>query len=139
MSYATTQDMIDRFGADELIELTDRANLGQIDATVLARALADADAEINGYLVSRYQLPLPTIPPVLTRIAADLARYAIYDDRATERITGRRNDAVQFLQSLAKGTVSLGLDPLSVPVTDAAGVQIISNERIFCADSLADY
>lgn len=139
MPYATAQDMIDRFGQQEMIELTDRANLGAIDAIVLGRALADADAEINGYLASRYALPLASVPPVLVAKASDMARYYLYDVRVSEAVKARYDDAVKYLQSLAKGLVSLGLDPVDVPVADAGGVQITANDRVFNGTGLADY
>jgi phage gp36-like protein len=139
MTYATQQDMIDRFGSTELIELTDRANLGSIDTTVLGRALADADAEINGYLASRYTLPLLSVPPVLVAKACDIARYYLYDVRVTEAVKARYDDAVSYMQSLAKGLVSLGLDPVNVPVVVAGGVQVQGGTRVFSADNLSDY
>lgn len=139
MTYATAQDLIDRFGSTELIELTDRANTGAIDATVLGRALADADAEINGYLASRYTLPLASVPPVLVAKASDMARYYLYDVRVTEAVKARYDDAVKYLQSLAKGLVSLGLDPVNVPVADAGGVQFTANKRVFNDTGLSDY
>lgn len=139
MTYATAQDLTDRFGATELIELTDRANTGAIDTTVLGRALADADAEINGYLASRYTLPLASVPPVLVAKASDMARYYLYDVRVTEAVKARYDDAVKYLQSLPKGLVSLGLDPVNVPVADAGGVQIQANARVLTADNLVDY
>lgn len=139
MTYATQQDMIDRFGSTELIELTDRTNVGTIDATVLGRALADADAEINGYLASRYTLPLVNVPPVLVAKASDMARYYLYDTRVTEAVKTRYDDAVKWLVSLAKGLVSLALDPINVPVADAGGVQFQTNDRVFDAAGLVDY
>jgi phage gp36-like protein len=139
MSYAVAQDMIDRFGQEELVELTDRANTGAIDMTVLARALADADAEINSYLSSRYALPLASVPAELVPKACDLARYFLYDTRVNERVKDRHDDVIKWLQALAKGLVSLGLDPVDVPVPDAAGVQFTANARVFGADLLADY
>ena len=44
MSYCTRQNLIDRFGEPELIQLTDLDNLGVIDDTVLNQAISDADA-----------------------------------------------------------------------------------------------
>jgi len=139
MTYATQQNMIDRFGQQELIELTDRANLGVIDATVLANALDDADAEINAYLTGRYALPLASVPPVLVKFAADIARYQLYDARASEQVKARYDDAIKFFKALANGTVSLGLDGLDVPVADTGGVQVKASDRVFNAGSLADY
>ena len=98
MSYAVKQDMVDRFRATELIQLTDVDSVANaIDDTVLDRALDDADAEIDGYLAGRYTLPLATVPRVLTNIACDIARYRLHDDRATEQVTTRYRDAIRLL------------------------------------------
>lgn len=110
MAYATAQDMIKRFGEEELIDLTDRdGSLGSIAAPVLDQALADASAEIDGYLGGRYKLPLATVPAVLIRICCDIARYQLYDERANEQLQTRYQDSIKFLRSLGKGELNLGL------------------------------
>lgn len=132
MTYATQQDMIDRFGEEALIELTDKANLGVIDATVMASALEDADAEINTYLEGRYTLPLASASPILTRFACDIARYQLFDTRASEQVIQRYKDAITFLKSIANGTASLGLDSLSaeIPATGNSA-QMSASTRVF--------
>lgn len=111
MTYASQQNLIDRFGEDELIQLTDRQSLGVIDATVINRALADADALINGYLVGRYTLPLATpVPNVLERLACDIARYSLYEFKPTETVEIRYRDALELLRDVSKGRAELGLD-----------------------------
>lgn len=134
MSYAAQQDMVERFGADELIQLTDRATppSGAIDATVVSRALTDADAEINGYLAGRYTLPLLTVPTVLKRLACDMARYYLYDDHATEQVTQRYKDAVKFLMGVTRGDVKLDLDGAN-PV--AGSVQLNASPRVFSREA----
>ena len=107
--YADKQAMIDRYGNDELIQLTDRAMAGVIDDTVLDRALEDADGEINGYLSSRFSAPINPVPTTLVRIACDMARYYLYDDNATDQVTKRYNDAVKFLKGVADGSISIGV------------------------------
>lgn len=113
MPYATQADLEARFGTDELTQLTDRVGAGIPDAAIVARALADADAEIDGYLASRYALPLATVPPVLARIACDIARYRLWEDRASEEVRLRYEDARRLLESIARGQVSLGLPAAS--------------------------
>ena len=44
-SIITRQDLIDRFGEDELVLLTDREGRGVINDEVLNRAIEDAEAE----------------------------------------------------------------------------------------------
>lgn len=107
MTYATQADMVTRFGETELAQRTDRENGLVIDVDVLNRALDDADGEINGYLAKRYALPLASVPIVLTRLAADVARYHLYDDGATQVVRQRYEDAVSLLKRMSSGDVQL--------------------------------
>lgn len=130
MTYATVTDLIDRYGEQELIQLTDRNGAGPYDATVVARALADADSEIDGYLAARYTLPLATTPAAITRVACDLARYRLFGDHMTEVVRTRYEDAVRLLQGVAKGSVTLGLPATTQPAVES-GAEIQSGGRIF--------
>lgn len=130
MPYVTQQQLVDRFGEEELIQLTDRANTGTIDAAVLNQAISDAGSEIDGYLAGRYQLPLATVPSILALYCGDIARYRLYDDVAREEVRKRYDDAIEFLRLVAKGTVRLGADePAS-----AGGAQMETGGRVFGRD-----
>lgn len=131
MTYATKQNLIDRFTEGELIELTDDANLGVVDEAAVAKALADADAEINSYLAGRYTLPLAQTSDELERLACDIARYHLYDTSATEAVKTRYDDAVKKLRDVARGVASLGIDQASQPVKVAGGAAISSGGRDF--------
>jgi len=135
MTYATQQDLIDRFGADELTQLTDRTNSGTIDAAVIAKALADAYDEINSYVATRYTLPFATTPNVVKRIAGDIARYFLYEDRATDQVTKRYEDAIKFLKSVASGGVTLGLDAANQVATQSGGPDFKAGDRVFTTGS----
>lgn len=139
MAYATEQDLIDRFGAEELAQLSDRINGVAIDSVVVGLALADADAEIDSYLATRYALPLASVPADLARIAADIARYRLYDDRPTETVRKRYEDGVRDLKALAKGDKTLSGGVTLTPADDSIAVTSRSPERVFNADFLADY
>lgn len=108
MPYCTQSDLATRFGAAELIQLTDRANTGTADAAVIAQAIADASAEIDGYLEGAYALPLAVVPVNLTRIACDLARYRLYENQPTETVSERYKAGVRYLELVAQGKISLG-------------------------------
>jgi phage gp36-like protein len=47
--YCTQIDIEERFGQPELSQLTDRTRSGVVDVTAVARAIADASAEVDGY------------------------------------------------------------------------------------------
>jgi len=121
MTYATQADLVDRFGETELAQRTNRVDGLTIDTAVLGRALADADAEIDGYLAARYTLPLASAPVVLTRLAADIARYRLYDDGTPEAVRQRYEDAVSLLKRLSSGDVQLaGMASVAVAGVDTA-------------------
>lgn len=132
MPYAAQIDLESRFGADELAQLTDRVNGSVIDAAVVGRALADADAEIDGYLAGRYRLPLASTPAVLVRIASDIARYRLYDS-VPESIRKRYEDAVRDLKAIATGAIVIDENaPLTpTPGQHEASVTQPSRPRVF--------
>lgn len=123
MNYATVADMVDRFGELELTQLTDTDGTGSFSVRAIGRALADADACADGYLGLVYQLPLlgcakpatlpgaPTVyvvPPVLTRMVCDLARYYLMPDLDEKHTASvRAATAMRDLQAIAKGTAQL--------------------------------
>lgn len=112
MTYATLDDLVDRFGAEELIQLTDRTNMppSTIDADAVAKALADAGAEIDSYLAARHELPLASVPQRLVKVASDMARFYLHGKAGDESVRAAYEDAVRWLANVAKGIVQLGLD-----------------------------
>lgn len=124
MLYATVQDLVDRFGETELIQLTDPDGRA-VDAAKVELALQDARALADGWLCQVYALPLagctkpaPTpqdpqattqvAPPQLSRLVCDVARYYLYDDLAPESEVVRRfNRAAQELKDIAEGRAQL--------------------------------
>lgn len=132
MSYATAADMQARFSESDLILLTDLDGENDaIDETVLAQALEDASAEINGYLGGRYQLPLTKVPSVLNRLCCDIARFLLSGERAPEVIENRYQNAVKFLRSVGKGELSLGIDDSGDTATTQNLAQLSSAGSVF--------
>jgi phage gp36-like protein len=132
VAYATLQTLIDRYGQDQLLVLADRDADGEIDTDITDRALADAEAEIDGYLATRYELPLATVPPVLSRLAADIALYRLCDDDAmvTDERRRRYDDALSLLGRISSGVVSLGVSP-QPSARQAAAAFYAGKERNF--------
>lgn len=109
--YATPDNMLSRFGEQDLTLLTEREDCvpGEINLALLEQALRDASAEIDGYIAGRYVLPLTTVPAVLERNCCDIARYFLYGDKAPEQVEKRYAAVVKFLTAVSKGDISLGL------------------------------
>lgn len=139
MSYLTLQGLIDRYGEEELIQLTDRAGDGVVDAAVVARAIADAEAEIDAFLAGRMSLPLATVPAILERLAAVIARHGLYKDAAPEPVEKARDAAIALLRDVAAGRASLGpsLEGAATPATAAPSYS--SAASVFDDTGLAGY
>lgn len=143
MTYATKQDLIDRFGETELKQLTDRVSKPPvaIDDVVVERSLGDAAALIDGYLAKVYQLPVASTPPVLVKNAADIARYYLHGKAADKEsaVTRAYNEAVAWLRDVSKGVVRLDLgDGAGTEPSPAGGGAIRANpsNRVFRRDTL---
>lgn len=140
MSYATQQDMVDRYGAQELIDLTDEQNSppSEIDANVVSDKLADADAEINSWICSRVTVPVTPVPRVLVNKACALTRYYLWKDRASERVKSDYADALAWLQKVSQGTVSLGDNVNPSTQASSGAPQASAPARVFTSDTLKD-
>jgi len=156
--YASAVQLLDRYSADEIAQRADAsipplvygelltkaatgADLSDYSAEEQAaagaalakvnRKLQDADQTINSYLGGRYQLPLTNAPEVLERIAAQLARYFLYDDTATEQIANLYKDSIKFLESVAHGKVQLGPADSGAVAQPSAGAEMVSDSLVF--------
>lgn len=134
-----------RFGAREVIALTDRELTGAVDDPVLQQALQDADAEISGYLVGRYTLPFAAVPAVLVGYACDIARYRLTGTEVTctDDIESRYNKAVKFLTLVGRGDLSLGIDvsgtTVGAPAENGSAVRISAGRRRISRDTMCGY
>ncbi|GEK71595.1 MULTISPECIES: gp436 family protein [Halomonas] len=110
MPYITLDDLVSRFGEDELLDLASDETGMVIDSDEIDRAIADADGEIDGRVAAGgYAVPLSPVPRIVQAYACDIARYRLYDDAATEQVTKRYEDAIKFLRAVARGEVLLGI------------------------------
>lgn len=111
--------------AAELMELTlrdgDRSDFTaeEIEAADEARdrieqAAREATGLVDGYIGKRYRLPLPNPPKILATWARSITRYKLHanriSDERTDPIARDYRDALKFLEQVAKGQFSLGLD-----------------------------
>jgi len=109
MPLISETDMIDRFGAARLAEVTTREGpVGGVESAVLVVAMEDAIAEVESYVGGRYDLANP--PRVLTLHAAAIAWYRLLGDRAPaiEGAKANFDAAIEFLRRARAGDVALG-------------------------------
>jgi len=167
MPYLSAAELLERFCAEEIAQRADRGIPRRVTAALLSTAaaggslagftaaeqeaalaalglvnaaLADASAQIDGYVATRYRVPLDPAPGSIKRLAGDLARYQLYDDAVTETIQKRRDEAIAELRDIAAGK-SVLVDLAGIEPVDAAkaGVRVSARAPIFDAASLERY
>lgn len=141
MTYATLQQLIDRFGEQTLIACTDRgvAAQGEIDIAAVDRALADTDATINSRVGIRYRLPLDPVPTQVTDLAQAIAIYKLHVFAPDPKIKDDYLDAMRTLREIADGVAKLdaaGIEPSS---SGASGVQYIDRDRPLSPESMTGF
>jgi phage gp36-like protein len=143
MPYTTAQAVQDRISLPMLILLTDRGAepTGQVGAAVLARAQADADAVIDGYLrAGGYEVPLAVASPIVTDIALALTVYKLHVTEPEAKVKADYQDAMKQLREIAARTLVLtdaaGAEPAA---TDGSGVQTADRDRPFTNENLRGF
>jgi phage gp36-like protein len=140
-NYTSQDDLIERYGTDLLLDLTDRADppAGTIDAGVVQRALDDTDAGIDGYLLGRYVLPLAATPPLLRDLAQSIAIYKLHRDTASDKINNDYASAMKTLALISSGTVRLNVAGVEPVASDATGVQASDRQPSITSRNLRGY
>lgn len=141
MPYATLQNLIDRFGAAMILGQTDRATppAGVIDQAVVDRALADADAMINGYIGTRYQVPLTEVPPQIADIAQSIAIWKLHIYKPDEKIELDYKEALRALRDISAGIITLNATTLTPTPQGGTGARLTDRERPLTAENLKGF
>lgn len=137
MAYATLQNIIDYYGNDQLLITFDRDNNGVVDSEIVAAALDRASAEIDGYLTGRYTVPLvEPVPEILIGFCVDIALYkgAFNPALVTEEKRKRYRDAIRYLEKVAEGRITLGIEKPSQG--GSGGASFVAAERITGRDRM---
>jgi len=143
MAYCTLDDIVKLIPEAALIELTDDEGTGEVSAERVSESIAQADSEIDGYCGTKYSVPFTTAPAVIKKCSVDIAIYNLYS-RQMEEIPETRADryknAIRFLGLVAKGEISLGLDPSPAAKSEGgAECNKTSDDRIFTRTSMEGF
>ena len=111
-SYATIESMIERFGNEDLVEITDTEvpYTGEINLTKLQVAINSANAEVDAYLSKQLHVPTVLASPFVQMMSCDIARYhvALGNARVSERDEKRYELAVKNLKMVNDGKIGIG-------------------------------
>lgn len=144
MIYATAQDLIDDYGSAAVAQLADRQVpfLGAIDDAALAvidAALADASAEIDGYVLPRWPDGFEVPPRLLNAACRRLAWLILHRDRPTEDARDAAADARRTLRDVADGRVTLPGARNAAPRAVSPGATPVPLDGVFSLDKMESF
>lgn len=102
----------------------------------IEQAIDNACYEIDGYIGSRYRLPLTVVPHILKKLAIDIAIYnclsfkGIKEDSTENTYFERYKAAIDFLKGVRDGKNTIGLEVVSTGDT-VDNIGFIFPERVF--------
>lgn len=107
-AYATLKQLVALFGDDEMLTLAAGAD-GELDEARVTAAIEWASSEADSYLAVRYAVPVEPVPPVLTTVVGDIARYRLTGHNTVENevILRRYEKAIEWLKAIAEGMADL--------------------------------
>ncbi len=132
MAYAGVDDMVQRFGEREMMQLSTPSgqDMDGIVTDVVERALADVSARADSYLRMKYRTPLDVAPPEVVGHICHMARYELAaggDKSGSEDMKIRRDEAIGWLREIRDGKVKLDLLEVSDDDESTAEVSVREN------------
>jgi phage gp36-like protein len=134
MPYVTQAQYIARFGQAELIELTDRSPepMDAVDSAVYNAAANSADGVVDGYLRSRYVVPMASVSEDLRFHCGAIVRAILYRDNRTQIVQLDYDNAMLWLKDVQAGRVLLD----AATATPAPGVGIVGLAQFNTAQNI---
>lgn len=123
--YIQAQDLTDVMDEVTLRQLsTDNSRATEANQAVIAKACEYATETVDGYLRSRYQLPLNQVPTLVRNICLQLARYWLYSRRPEgkgfpDNVKETHSQALKDLERIASGKLHLGLTEIGAEGDDS--------------------
>lgn len=141
MTYASLDQLVERYGEELLLTLADRASspAGMVDRLIVERALVGADSVVNASLAVRYRLPLAEVPDVVLDCALAIAIYKLHRYSPEDKIKDEYNQALKDLGDLAKGAKKLDLAGVEPAGTGSGRVITIDRERPITPESMQGF
>jgi phage gp36-like protein len=140
MSYCSYDDIRGIVPDEVLIQLTDDANIGEVDTAKVTDAIDNAGSAVDGYAAGRYAVPFAPVPRLIMVTTLDIAIYNLFSRRENvpENRKDRYKNAIKTCEALADGKLTIG--EAEAPPVEASGViKVASRPKQFDEDTLDRY
>ncbi|KQZ14306.1 hypothetical protein ASD44_09645 [Mesorhizobium sp. Root554] len=141
MAYCTLAQLTDRYSERMLLDISDRgdAPVEAVDVALIDRAIADADALIDGYLKVRYALPLASVPRLVTDLSLRISIYYAHAHVAADKIKADYEAALRTLRDISTGMIRLDIEGVEPAASGASEVRTNEPERPLSAATMKGY
>lgn len=143
MGYCTLEDIKKLVPEETIVQLTDDEGIGVVNRDRVDEAIAQADAEVDSYCAVRYSVPFSTTPDIVKKCSVDMAIYNLYSRRAEEipqTRADRYKNAIRQLEGIAKGSISIGVDPPPPAASQGSRKpELSADDRVFSRTKLEDF
>lgn len=130
--YCTLSDITIAIPIDEVVQLTDDTNTGNVDVTKVDEAIAKADSLISAFIGGD---TLEPVPDLVKQISIELSIYHLYKRRFTsnmpDSLLKSYSHAVDLLKQIQAGKLSIGIIKDEQIVARSYKVNKQKNDRIF--------
>ena len=142
MNYSSLSDILSTLSESEIARLTDDAQGKTVNQDIVNEAITKGDEFLNGYLRSRYSLPLSTVPALVKDISVELAIYNLflrrYRTKMPESADSQYKATIKTLEQIQKGFINLGIEPKAQEGGQVGTFRTnkTSSDRLFSKDLL---
>ena len=135
----TIADLVERFDADEIANLTDEETGEVIDPVKVQRAISDAEGRVESWLnaigvVKRsptgelLYIKSATVPEALIGNTCDVARWYLHKDQITDEVQKRYDEAKDWFKLVMKNPAMLtGISQSEESNNPVSGVYVMPN------------
>ena len=136
--YCSIQDIKDDLTEKVVAQLSNDENPNLVNEEIVNKYISESSQLIEGFLRSRYELPLSNEHAILKKVCIDIVKYELYKRRGKvfDNIQNLYKDGIATLEKIQKGMITLDEGTAET----RPGFFLVSNrEPVFDKNKLDNY
>jgi phage gp36-like protein len=131
VAYTAQGDLDEYLSEQSLIQLTDDDRNGTVDSAIVTECIVGAEAEVNGLLATRYDVPFTTAPEIVKEICVVFTVLRLFLRRGgvPESFQTLVDQKREILDRIVEGKIKL--PDVEDTTQGFGGTEFSSYERIF--------
>lgn len=107
--YCNVQDIKDDLTEKVVAQLSNDENPNEVNEEIVSKYISESTQLIDGFLRSRYGLPLEKEHSIIKKLCIDIVKYELYKRRGKvfDNIQNLYKDGISTLEKIQKGIIIL--------------------------------